>query len=409
MKLPNNEIGISDIVGYRECPQRFVFGMRRHVELPERLQLEPNERDEPPESTNWTNAYGSAIHEAIHLVEQDHVSHEKAIEATMLKYGTYLDPDHMRMLREDLALFERRRVLGVTLVGTEMELRVPLFVHPTEGQIFFRFRLDAVHRLIANPSVFLHRDYKSSAWQKTAAEVHKDPQMWAYNWAIHEYFPECVTLLQTYDQLRYGEEPTTKNDQQRRDMKLWLIDMVKIIIADNTFKPKINDFCRYCALVLTCREPRRAAAATRGMLAALAPLTKDGRRVRVEFAEEAFEIEDLIESELPKLMQTRKHIEHVEKALKAALEKMSQEERERLGWRLRDRKTRTISTDGLRELHAHMGDTFYEIVKLPITRLEDLIGKPKKGEPVPAELQIARSWTTEDVDGVQVVPANSSK
>ncbi len=204
MKLPDSSVGISDILQYRDCPARFAFGMRRHVELPERLQIEPGERDEPPEATNWTNAYGSAVHEAIHHVEQGD-THTAAIDKALLKYGIYLNPQDIALLREDLEVYERRRPLGVTLVGSEMELRVPLFEDEEHGLIYFRFRLDVLHRLIANPDVFLHRDYKSSKWQKSASEVHEDPQLWSYNWAIHDFLPECKTLLQTYDQLKFGE------------------------------------------------------------------------------------------------------------------------------------------------------------------------------------------------------------
>lgn len=409
MKLPNNEIGISDILDYRECPQRHAFSMRRHVELPARLQLQPGEKDDPPEHTNWTNAYGSAIHEAIHLVENQHISHEQAVQGAMQRYGTYLEPGDLELLRADLDIYERRRPLGVTLVGSEMELRVPLFVHPEHGQIYFRFRIDVLHRLIANPSVFLHRDYKSSKWRKTPKEVHSDLQMWAYNWAIHEWYPECRTLHQTYDQLRYGEVPTTKNDQQRAMMKRWLIDNVRTIIEDETYKPQLNDFCRYCALVVTCREPRRATDWTRAKLAVLAPMTKEGRKVRVEFAVEGDELEQFVRDELPGMIRTRKHIEHVEKLLKELLITMPEEERERLGWRVTDRRSRTISADGLRELHQQMGDGFYQLVSLPISKLEDLVGKPGKGEEAPPELEIARRWTLEDVSGTNVVPANTEK
>lgn len=402
----NYSIGISDILAWRECPARFAWQMRRHIELPPHLQIEPGERDEPPESTDWRNAYGLAIHLAIHHVEHDSVDHEEAVHRTLTEYGTYLTPSDVALLREDLKIYERRRQLGVTLVGSEIELRVPLFVH--EGQqIYFRCRLDVVQRLISNPSVFLHRDYKSSRWPRTAREVHEDPQMWSYNWTIHEYWPECQMLLQTYDQLRSGEHNTTKNDQQRRDMKLWLIDMVKLILDDDTYKPKLNDWCSYCPMAVTCREPKRATAYTRGKLAAAAPLTKEGRRIKVAFQGNGDSIEELV-AELPAMIATRKHIEHVEEELKAVIERMSDEDRERLGWALKERRQRRISPEGLRALHSQMGDTFYQIANLPITRLEELVGKPKRGEPTPPELSLAREWTTEEVTGVNVVPASSA-
>lgn len=392
-------VGISDILNWRECPYRMADGMQRHV------------GNEPPESINWTNQYGSAIHHAIHLVEKDHLSHEKAIADCMKIYGSYLEPADASLLREDLLTFERRRPLGVTLVASEAEMRVPLFVTDEGQQVWFRFKLDVLHRLISNPSVFLHRDYKSTKWPKTPAEVHKDPQLWAYNWGIHERYPECKTLLQTWDGLRFGELQTTKNDQQRAEMKSWLIDEVKAIMADDEMKPKLNDFCRYCRHVITCPEPRRAARSTRARLSVLAPLTKEGRKVKVELFGEGVELEEMIRDELPKMMQTRKHIEHVEKALKEIVQHMSLEERERLGWKVTDRKTRRITADGLRELHEVMGDQFYDLINLPITALEDLVGKPKKksGEPVPRELEIARNTQVEEVTGTNVVPAKSDK
>jgi hypothetical protein len=407
MKLPNNSIGISDIINYRECPQRMAFNMRRHIELPERLQLEPGERDEPPGHTNWTNAYGSAIHDAMHLVDKEGLTHEQAIHEVMLRWGTYLDPGDIDQLRDDLSLFEKRRPLGVTLVGSEMEARVPLFAHETEGQIYFRFRIDALHRLIANPGIFLHRDYKSSKWRKSPAEVHSDPQMWSYNWGIHEWFPECQFLQQTYDQLRFGEVPTSKNDAQRATIKQWLIENVRVIMADETYKPKQNDFCRYCPLVVTCRETQRATDYWKGRLALTAPLTKEGRKVRVAFEAEGEELARVVREELPKMSGTRKHIEHVEKVLKTMLAEMSIEQRQELGWQLKDRRSKTIPPDGLRELHAMMGDTFYQLVNMSMSTLEEHTGKPKKGEPVPAELEVARNWQTEEVTGTNLVPANS--
>ncbi len=397
-------IGISDIKDFRECPQRFAYGMRRHVALPEHMQLYVGETDEAPGATNWTNAFGSAIHHAIHLVDKDGLTHEAAIAATMTTYGAYLEPSDLQLLREDLAQFETRRPMGVDIVASEAEMKVPLFVYKGQ-QIWFRFKLDVLYRMQSAPDVFLHRDYKSSRWQRTPAEVHKDVQMWAYNLAIVELYPECRLLLQTYDQLKFGELQTTKNDVQRAEMKQWLIQMVTIIMEDDTYRPKANDFCRYCEMVVTCRETRRSTRYWRGRLAVLAPMTTEGRKVKVEFAEEGDELEAIIRDELPLMMRTRKHIELVEQLLKDTIEGLSQSDRDRLGWVVKDRKKRAISPEGLRELHAVLGDTFYSLITLPITKLEELVGKPKKGEPVPIELQVARDWTTEETGGTSVAPA----
>jgi hypothetical protein len=389
-------IGISDLLGWRECPTRMMDGMRRHV------------GDESPEAVNWTNAFGSAVHHAIYLVDTKAMSHEDAIREVMREFAQYLTPEDSTLLRENLAIFEKRRPLGVQLIAAEQDMRVPLFVYDgtqvaSPTQIYFRFKVDVLYRLIAYPDVFLARDYKSSRHAKTAEEVHSDLQQFAYNWALHERYPECRRLFQTYDQLRFGAIPTTKTDEQRLEIKQWLIDVTTAMIEDTAMKPKLNEWCRYCERAVTCPEPRRASRYTRGRMAVLAPLTKEGRKVRVMFAEEGDELEHIIEKELPAWQATKKHIEHVEKELKAIIGEMTVEDRERLHWRIQERNTRTISPDGLRELHALMGDSFFELVSLSITKLEELVGKPKKGEPKPPELALADQWTMREVSATSVV------
>jgi hypothetical protein len=408
VRLPNNEIGVSDLLAYRECPSRFAWQMRRHNELPPDVALEPGERDDPPENIDWRNAYGLAVHDAIGHVERG-LSHEDAAELTMRRYGVYLDVEDVVTLADDLDVYERRRPLGVTLVGAELELRAPLFIAQDGRQIFFRGRIDVLQRLIDNPSVFVMRDYKSSRWQKSESEIHADPQLWAYNWLVHEYYPECSQLIQIHDQLRFGETRTTKNAEQRRQIKAWLVAMAKLVLSDEVLKPKLNRFCAYCPIAPVCREPRRAVSYTRGLLATMAPLTSEGRRIKVEFARDGDTVERLIADELPMMMDVRKHIERVEAELKDAIRRMPAEDRERLGWQLKERHTRAISPEGLRELHARMGDTFYLLASLPITRLEELYGRPTKSRPASPELEIAREWMVDEVAGVNVLPAKSGE
>jgi len=402
-------IGISDIIQHRTCPQRFAYGMRRHVELPPHIQITPNERDEPPESTNWTNVAGSAAHLAIHEVDVNAVSHDEAISRAMREYGAWLTPEDVAQLREDLTIFETRRPHGVTLVCAEQDMRVPLFIDDGGHQVYFRFKVDVLSRLIASPDVFLHRDYKTSKWRKTDAEVHKDVQLWAYNWGLHEAFPEIRHLLQTYDQLRFGEVPTTKNEAQRAQIKDWLIEQVKFIQADTVYKPKRNEWCRYCPMVVTCRETYRATKAARAELAITAPLTREGRKVKVALAVEGDELEALIRDELPTLIAVRKHIAHVEEELKRIIGTMPEQERARLGWKVTDRTTKTITTPGLRALHELIGDAFYDLVSLSMTAVETEFGKPKRGEPLSPELEAVRAWTVEATSGVNVLPAGSAE
>lgn len=397
-QLPNDSIGISDVLDHRECPQRMEYGMRRHATLPD------GRKDEPPGHTNWTNAYGSAIHEAIHLVETEGLTNGQAIERVWEIFGGYLSPDELTMLGEDIDSYRRDCPVGMELIAAERDVRVPLFIHKGV-QIYFRFKIDALYRRKDDHTVFYLRDYKSSKHKRSQKDVDEDPQMWAYNWGIHELYPECVSLLQSYEQLRFGNLLTSKNAEQRKEMRRWLELSIKAVLNDTEHKPKQNEWCPWCPLASTCDESKRASRAWRARLAVLAPLTKEGRKTRVAFADEGDDLEAMIQDELPSMIQTRKHIEAVEKALKAIIEDLPSERRERLGWRLAERKVKVTDPEGLRMIHAEVGDAFYEIVTLAKTQVEAVLGKPQKGQPLTPALQLLQDVQLEHTGSAMLLPA----
>jgi hypothetical protein len=139
----------------------------------------------------------------------------------------------------------------------------------------------------------------------------------------------------------------------------------------------------------------------------MAPMSQDGRKLKVAFDEDAEELERIVRDDLPRMIEARKHLEYVEKALKEIVEQMPLAEREAAGWAVRERHVKSIAPEGLRELHDYMGDEFYRLVGLSMTRLEDTVGRPKKGEPLAPELKIAKTWTLEEVGSSYVVPVNT--
>lgn len=371
--------------------------MRRHATLPD------GRKDEPPGHTNYTNAYGSAIHDAIHLVETEGLTNQEAVSRVWPKYAGFLDPEELAMIKEDLDAYRGDTPLGMELVVAEMDVKVPLMMVNGE-QFFFRFKLDALYRRIGEPTAFFHRDYKSSKHRKTQAEVDKDLQMWAYNWGIFELFPEALSLIQSYEQLRFGNLTTSKNREQRAQMKQWLIETVKAVLADEKLEPRQNEWCPWCPLVVTCDQTVRASRYWKGRLAALAPMTKEGRKTKIAFLDEGEDLEHMIEEILPEIIQTRKHLKAVEDALKDMIADLPSEERARLGWRLSDRKTRVLTPEGLRAFHEATGDSFYEMISLARSSAEAVIGKPAKGEDPAPQLQLLRELELERVSSTSVVP-----
>lgn len=359
MLLPDNSIGVSDILQARLCGTRWEFDMQRWSAQGER-----------PGATNPNNAYGSAMHHAIALSEEG-FSDEEAIEGAVREYGRWLDPDDVEDLADDMEKYHERDYVGVRTVASEQNMKVPLFRHEGE-QIYYRFTLDRLYVRVNNPTSFIHIDYKSSKHRKSDEEVHKDPQLWAYNWAIFEMWPECEDLHQVYDQFNFGSIPTRKNAQQREQIKKWLIQQVKAILAIEAPKPKFNEWCPWCPLMESCQEPRRAADFAQMRIEELAPPGVD--LVTLVGGDLETYLQDMYQFET-----VRKTVERYEEAVKGVLRELPPERLQQLGWGKYPSSRDVWSPDALRRVYNLTGDTFFLLVKMTKTNIQRFYGTDKDG------------------------------
>lgn len=327
------------------------------------------EKGGAPGSTNPNNAYGSAIHLAISVSEETG-NDQEAIDAAVAEYGAFLEPEDVEQLEEDLDIYHARDYSGVETVASEDNLRVPLMEHNGET-IYYRFTLDRLYRIINNPTAFIHLDYKSSAHRKSDKDVHRDPQLWTYNWAIYEMWPEVEDLTQIYDQLRFGSIPTRKNDSQREKIKRWLVSQVTAILNADHVDPSFNQWCPWCPIMVDCSEPKRTAEFAKTRIAELAP---DGTDVANLAAQDI----DTYVDPLYEFETVRKCIERYEEAVKGVIRELPQERRRELGFGLFPAAKDVWSVEGLRLAHSEVGDDFYHLVGMTKTRIKSLYGSDKE-------------------------------
>jgi CRISPR/Cas system-associated exonuclease Cas4 (RecB family) len=359
MQLPDNSVGISDVLQYRLCPERFAFDMQRW-----------SAEGEAPEAENPNNAYGSAIHLAIATSEEGS-SDEQAIQAAVDRYGRWLDLDDLDLLAEDLDNYHDRDYAGVRTVASEENVKVPLFEWNGEI-IYYRFTLDRLYQRIASPEFFVHLDYKSSKWRKSEEEVHKDLQLWAYNWAIFEHWPEVEQLTQIYDQLRFGRVQTRKNAHQREEIKRWLVKQITSILQADEVKPKFNEWCPWCPIMESCPAPKRTSEFARARIEALSP----SGDVAGILATEPDRIAEFVE-ELEEIETARKCLQRFEESVKDVLKQLPTEKRRALGFTLYPSSKDTWRPEALRAVHAQVGDDFYLLVKMTKSNISRFYGKDK--------------------------------
>lgn len=363
MELPNDQIGISDVIAWRECPRRMSFSMKRWTE-----------EGDPPEATNESNAYGSAIHEVFRLIEVEGLTDDEAVQRAFDQFGGYLWPHDIVRMKKDLKTYHERDPLGVRLIGAEIEARVPL-IEVGGKMVYFRGQIDRLYQHLDDPGVFIHRDYKSSKWPKTSAEVNEDLQMWAYNWLIHEFWPECEDLRQVYDQLEAGEIMTRKSQPQREQIKEWLQRQVIAIInddpangqGDGLLKPKMNQWCPWCPLMESCKVVPQLSKFAADRVAALSENNNLDRE----------RIEEYVAG-LDDATTARKMLERYEKTVKALVKELPEEEREELGFKTYQRRNVVWSSDALEQIHEMLGDEFFSMASLSKGRIEEyLAGDPR--------------------------------
>lgn len=351
--------------------------MRRHVGRAE--QTDTSRPELQVAGAVHARVYGSAVHEVLRLIEEG-FKPDKAIQKAWNEYGRSLDPGDLDLLREDIATYELRDFPGTRTVLLEEEIRVPLFEH-NGVQIFFRARIDRLYERIDRPGQFVHVDYKSSKWPKSQAEIDDDLQMWSYNWSVHEYFAECDGLSQWYDQLSAGQIPTRKSDDQRRQIREWLIAQVTAILEDEEWQPdellkhSFNEWCPWCPIMESCPviADLTTYAATR--IAVLAPerpkLKADGTAGKRKEAVplDPGRIEEYT-AELQKAKRAGQVLDRFVGQVNGILRTMPHDDRQALGFKLRGKSSPTWTPEAARQLHERFGEQFYELVKVTRTALE---------------------------------------
>lgn len=360
MELPDDSIGISDLKDWQECPRRMSFKVQRFTE-----------EGAPPEAEgNPTTRYGTAIHDAIEFVERTDCTNDDAVQHLLSNGHRWIDPEVAADIRADLDVYRERDPLGVRTVMVEGDIRVPIQgIRTSDGrEVYYRAKIDRLYEYLDRPGHFLLRDYKSSRWPKTKAEVDDDKQMTAYDWALHEFMPEIEHLDIEYDQLNFGVIPTSRTDDERLNFEVWLRQAVVAVLDDDEvgpdglLVPSFNQWCPYCPIKMSCAVVPRLTQYAQAEIAKLAPSRKEGRKSVVDLDPDLF---DVYVAALDEVATARGVLESFEKAVKARLKDMPLDERAKYGYALQTRTLDVFSPEALGAIHRLLGDAeFYRLVSL---------------------------------------------
>lgn len=359
------EVGISDLLADRDCPRRAAYGARRHTE-----RGMQNQAAMTPEAGSPAASYGSCLHDAIEHSENGW-SDIEAIEVAWSKWGHDLGPEDVTQLHEDIAVYHTRDFKNVRTVLSEGEIRVFLCVLPDGRRCFFRGRIDRLYERLDRPGSFILVDYKTSKWQKSQEEVDQDPQQWSYNWGAHEFFPEIEELDQCYDQFRHGQVFTRKTDAQREEIREWLILQAheyfkdKPLMADGLPAPRFNMWCAYCSHLMDCPIVPKLSDWALGRIKIL------GGELPAEIDAAVTPIDTYVD-QFDSVQSAIRALTAFEEGVKTLAKQLPEQERDRLRFRLSERKNTVYDQESLEAMHNRLGPQFFELVKASKGRLEKI-------------------------------------
>jgi RecB family exonuclease len=382
MELPHGKIGISDITSFRDCPRRFSFSMERWTEA-----------GPHPETFSYPTSYGSAFHDAVDFMEKELCSDARAVQHAFAKWFDWLEPDDIERLTKDLATYRSRDETGLRLIGSELDIEIPLFEHAGQT-ISFRAKIDRLYERMDRPGHFIMRDFKTSAQPKSKKEVDEDLQFWAYNWAIHEAYPQCVDLEQRYDQLQFGVLSTGKTDADRALIRQWIELQIRALLEyeaegpDGRPRPRKNDWCGTCAVKGSCPiVPRFTEFALAEMEATkpAAERTDEGRALIAKFV-------GLYDDAALGAKVLGAYSDDV----KSMVGKLSDTEMERLGFKWQTRVTTIFSPEAKEYVRGMIGDE-------PFTRAVSITKAGIKNAGISSELAEKAISVGEEVVGSRFV------
>lgn len=206
-------------------------------------------------------SYGSAIHRALYLMEEDNVPPEDAIQQA---WDTVLPLE-----RWEEALIDMRRIVErggplTTLhtLAVEQELTMPLYDDPEFGPIRYGGILDVIAvdgGAFDEPIPTLYlQDYKTDRGVPTRRQVENWPQGKGYALLLRAnaglWFPDAerVKIVGIYDAVKRYPITLEYTDSQLDEFQSWAIAVSRLILRDETAEPKLNPGCTWCPVRQDC-------------------------------------------------------------------------------------------------------------------------------------------------------------
>lgn len=234
--------GVFDlIVGYDEpgCPRAYHL---RYIE-------------ERPEEPSIPRMRGTAIHEALALMEGEAMPMDQALSVS---WPAALGPQTYMETLEILIHWLSRPDDGTHTVASEIELLAPLYVDEDFGLIQVGGRIDRLAIIMDDPRLLIFDDYKSDAAPPSKSDIEKWLQGYFYAYLAwynaHRWVGDGMTprLRGRYVALRWYDVERDYPETELEMFRAWAESVARRLLRDNDPQPILNPGCGRCDYRMDC-------------------------------------------------------------------------------------------------------------------------------------------------------------
>lgn len=223
------------IVGYDEpgCPRAYF------------LRYEDGTRPEEPEVPRMR---GTAVHEALALMEAEQISPDEALARV---WPAQLGPTtYMESIGIILDYLERPDD-GTHTVASELELTAPLYDDEDFGPIMLGGRIDRLAMVMDDPRLLIFVDYKTDAAPPAKADVERWIQGYWYAELVranaHRWIGSATPKIKgVYAALRWYDLPRDYTWEELGMFRAWAESVARRILRDEDPVPILNPGCGRC-------------------------------------------------------------------------------------------------------------------------------------------------------------------
>lgn len=255
MKIPKNTVSPSQLRTYGSADVR-TEEQEADRGCPRRWKAKYVDRVKETEAS-YALSYGSMFHRVMERIVSANVDpHEAILEA--------IEPDaSVEMIDELLADLETylarpaSDVDDMAVLGTEVDLRIPLYVDPEHGQVFIRTIIDWIGIDPDDLGVIHVKDYKSNRSPISGSDLAGDVQMRTYAWAVKQVAARWTSVpdprvIVHLDLVKFRDYVYEYTADQLDAWHTWAVAMTRTILRDEAALPVLNSNCSSCIVRHDC-------------------------------------------------------------------------------------------------------------------------------------------------------------